>query len=285
MLVSSYCAELAAVHVGQADVEDDQVVVLLRGLGQPVGAVGRLEHVELLGQQPSRIVLTSRSAKLFLQHGRGRAMANQSLLERMNLPDGFGYALLMVALILTLAPWLRGSDFGLFKIPDFAPATRRALIVIGPLALLLAVGLHLPMQPRSSPDTAQSDPGNDDPPPVSEYQRVLADWQENGCLYPARLLKMDGGSATLEFDFGARATVPAGEVFASSAPDVEIGRSAFAKLPAREGWVPITIRDTRSRNVQVERDAAAACAAEFGKSIQWVPIDTLIAAKPIGDAP
>ena len=42
-------AELAAVHVGQADVEEHEVVVLLLRPGQPLLAVAGLEDVELLG--------------------------------------------------------------------------------------------------------------------------------------------------------------------------------------------------------------------------------------------
>ena len=49
-LLAQQPAELAAVHVGQADVEDDEVVVLLAGAGEAAVAVAGLEDVELLGQ-------------------------------------------------------------------------------------------------------------------------------------------------------------------------------------------------------------------------------------------
>ena len=49
-LLAQQAAELAAVHVGQADVEDDEVVVLLAGAGEAALAVAGLEDVELLGQ-------------------------------------------------------------------------------------------------------------------------------------------------------------------------------------------------------------------------------------------
>ena len=49
-LLAHQAAQLAAVHVGQADVEEHEVVVLLLGPRQPVGAGAGLEDVELLGQ-------------------------------------------------------------------------------------------------------------------------------------------------------------------------------------------------------------------------------------------
>jgi hypothetical protein len=75
----------------------------------------------------------------------------------MNLPDGFGYLLLVLGLILTLAPWFNGLDFGVLKVPDFAPRARRTLTVAGPLVLLAAIGLHLPL-PAAGPAPGTSRP-------------------------------------------------------------------------------------------------------------------------------
>lgn len=215
-------------------------------------------------------------------------MAGQSLLERLNLPDGFGYALLMLGLILTLAPWLRGSDFGMFKIPEFAPGTRRGLVYAGPLTLMLAIGLHLPMAapapPPPVPDPPGSATGRTTTVRPAGGQRVLADWQDSGCLYPARLVAAEGGTATLLFDFDERATVPVSEVFVPGEARLEIGRAAYARLPNREAWLPVTIIDTRTENVRVERAEQAGCSAEFGKAVRWVPASTLIAAIPVGEA-
>lgn len=244
-------------------------------------------------------------------------MAVTSVLDRMNLPDGFGYLLLVLALILTLAPWFHGQDFGLLKIPDFAPRTRRVLLLVGPLALLLAVGLHAPLhEARSPPLPPAVDPVGDeeerswietvwaslvgrpdevaatevaattDPAwrPASASNRVLAEWQGTGCLFPARVVERGSGTATLLFDFGEEAVMAVGEVFVATDPEIKIGASAYARLPNREGWLPITIRDIRTSNAQVRADPDAGCAIEFEKPLRWVPIEELIAASPIGDA-
>ena len=68
-----------------------------------------------------------------------------SLLESANLPDGFGYLLLVISLILTMAPWLHGRDFGILKIPQFESAQRRKLKFAGPAILATAILLHLPI--------------------------------------------------------------------------------------------------------------------------------------------
>jgi len=74
-------------------------------------------------------------------------LQNESVLDRLNLPDNFGYAILLVSLALLLAPYLRGGDFGLVKIPDFKPKVRRALVAIGPMAMIGAILVHVQFLP------------------------------------------------------------------------------------------------------------------------------------------
>jgi hypothetical protein len=75
----------------------------------------------------------------------------ESILQALGLPQPFGATLLALALILALAPYLGGADFGLLKVPTFSPDTQRGLRVIGPVALAAAVGLHVPFLSTADP--------------------------------------------------------------------------------------------------------------------------------------
>lgn len=63
------------------------------------------------------------------------------------LPQTFGALFLSFALILTLAPYLFGHDFGIFKIPDLGPSMRQRLKWIGPSVLILGILIHIPFGP------------------------------------------------------------------------------------------------------------------------------------------
>lgn len=97
---------------------------------------------------------------------------NDGLLRALGLPDQFGQILLLAGLVLCLAPYVHGVDFGAFKIPSFEPAVRSRLKVLGPVWLLLAVLAHVPTFPRHTVPTsshggvvttAQSESGKDTP--------------------------------------------------------------------------------------------------------------------------
>lgn len=74
----------------------------------------------------------------------------ESLIAKTDLPPQFGLILLLFALVLVLAPWLSGSDFGFLKIPAFPERTRRAFRILGPIALVSAVSIHIPFLAASS---------------------------------------------------------------------------------------------------------------------------------------
>ncbi len=78
----------------------------------------------------------------------------ESLISRTGLPDSFGLTILLISLILALGPWLGGADFGLFKVPAFSDNARLKLRVIGPLLLVIAVVVHLPLLEARSVDTS-----------------------------------------------------------------------------------------------------------------------------------
>jgi hypothetical protein len=83
-------------------------------------------------------------------------MDKTSLLSSIGLPGEFGVALLLLALVLLLAPYFAGHDFGVVKIPAFSDIAQRRLRVLGPLAMLVALALHIPMiKPEGKPPDVQ----------------------------------------------------------------------------------------------------------------------------------
>ena len=72
------------------------------------------------------------------------SMMKQSLLGVLGLPGEFGVALLLIALVLVLAPYLSGHDLGVIKIPEFGPGAKRALKIGGPSAMVAVLAFHLP---------------------------------------------------------------------------------------------------------------------------------------------
>jgi hypothetical protein len=73
------------------------------------------------------------------------AVTRDSVIHKSGLPPEFGVILLVLALILTLAPYLSGMDFGIFKIPVFPSAARCRLRVIGPLFLIAVALTFVPL--------------------------------------------------------------------------------------------------------------------------------------------
>jgi len=75
----------------------------------------------------------------------------ESVLQWLALPAEFGMTLLIAAFALSLAPYLAGSDFGLLKVPQFPAPVRARLRSTGPVALLVAIFLHLPLIRTAGP--------------------------------------------------------------------------------------------------------------------------------------
>ncbi len=72
----------------------------------------------------------------------------ESILRFIGLPNEFGFLLLVISLVLLMAPYFAGHDFGPFKIPDFKLKTRQYLKIIGPLFFVVMIVLHLPIVPK-----------------------------------------------------------------------------------------------------------------------------------------
>ena len=83
-----------------------------------------------------------------------RVVAMQSSLSYLGLPEQFGVALLLLALVLLLSPYLADTDLGVIKIPEFNPIVKRRLRILGPIAMVAAVLLHVPLVPKEETSKA-----------------------------------------------------------------------------------------------------------------------------------
>jgi len=73
-----------------------------------------------------------------------------STFHKMGLPEAFGNVLLVFCLILVIAPYAAGADFGVFKIPAFSTYGKSRLKIAGPVFLILLILLFLPIWPIST---------------------------------------------------------------------------------------------------------------------------------------
>lgn len=69
---------------------------------------------------------------------------SDNIIAMLRLPPNFGYVLLLFTLILFVAPYIFGADFGVFKIPKFPDSSRQILKVVGPITFIVAILLHVP---------------------------------------------------------------------------------------------------------------------------------------------
>jgi hypothetical protein len=75
-----------------------------------------------------------------------------SLVRFLALPESFTSTLLILATIAALVPYLPPeAEFGPIKVPALPPRTRRRLRRLGPVLLLLALGLFIPIWPAEKP--------------------------------------------------------------------------------------------------------------------------------------
>ena len=173
-----------------------------------------------------------------------------SLLERLNLPANFGYALLLLGLALSLAPYLRGADFGVVKIPDLSDGTRRALVFIGPLVLAAAVLVHVPVSLRLSPLS---------PAPLLDGSLTLAPFREDGCLWAVTVTPLQGGMVSVLYPFDRRVELESGRlVGAHRVTSPSAGERVYAELP-HGPWVPGTVSREDGGRAFVVLDDPRAC--------------------------
>ena len=82
---------------------------------------------------------------------RTSVLTGQSLLSLLGLPQEFGTTILLLCLVLTIAPYVAGADFGIIKVPGFPSIVARRLKVLGPIVFALAISAHIRIWPGSSP--------------------------------------------------------------------------------------------------------------------------------------
>ncbi|HST20134.1 MAG TPA: tetratricopeptide repeat protein [Blastocatellia bacterium] len=87
-----------------------------------------------------------------------------SIIKLLGLPEAFAVVLLILSLIIALAPYLPGKDFGVIKIPEFTLNTQNRLKVIGPIIFLVSLVLFLPLMtvPVPVPPSNINRNGNND---------------------------------------------------------------------------------------------------------------------------
>jgi len=68
----------------------------------------------------------------------------RSTLELLGLPKQFGFLLLSLTLILLISPYVGGTDWGIFKVPQFSLGTTTVLRWLGPLLFLAGILLFVP---------------------------------------------------------------------------------------------------------------------------------------------
>ncbi len=206
-----------------------------------------------------------------------------SVLEQLNLPAGFGYLLLVFGLILSLAPWFHGLDFGILKIPQFNVVSRRWLKWMGPLSLALAVGLHAPLPTdnrlMAGPTNARNQKAAPKVPEEGAHsissvpigQRFLTTWEDDDCLYPARSVAKNGELVRMRFDFGAELDRRVDDLFVTVEPRYDIGAKVWVETPVNGALAPGFVRDTRTARFLIEFDTEALCASSFQKPKVWLP--------------
>jgi len=74
-------------------------------------------------------------------------IAKQSTYGKLGIPSPFGETVGLLALALTLSPYLAGADFGFLKVPEFLGTAKHTLKVLGPALLAGSLLLYFPFWP------------------------------------------------------------------------------------------------------------------------------------------
>lgn len=218
----------------------------------------------------------------------------QSVLDWLGLPANFGYALLIIGLVLTLAPYLRGSDFGVIKIPDFDPPVRRTMRVVGPTVMLGAVLMHVEILSTAetvgegrpadgNPQELQPltpDPGA--PVELKSGSAVLAPQGNGRCLYAAKVVAVNEGIVDLRFSFGRDGDARAAHVLPtplSPAGEVALGERVYARLDQSDVWAPAVVKEVRDGRALADLEPETDCAGKYARPYVWAELTktTLIA--------
>ena len=163
---------------------------------------------------------------------------------------------------------------------------RRTLRVIGPLVLLAAILVHVPLAeqrtlPRPDP-TPRMEPNAPAEAPrqtstaLQPGSSVLSPRGAGQCLYPATVLGHEGDLARVRFAFGQEGEVPAlGLVALPDGPPGEVspGQAVFAHLASAGVWAPGEVKDLRDGRALVGLDQGVDCAGQYLKDHVWTSLD------------
>ena len=73
----------------------------------------------------------------------------------LGLPDSLAITFVLVVLALSLAPYLPGKDFGVFKVPKFGKKVTSVLKFVGPGLFILSLGGFFPIWRAAAPPEAR----------------------------------------------------------------------------------------------------------------------------------
>ena len=76
--------------------------------------------------------------------------SRRSTFDLTSLPTPFGTVVLTLVLVLVLTPYLSGANVGIFRVPTLGPSAKNVLRFAGPVAMVLTVGLFIPIWAASA---------------------------------------------------------------------------------------------------------------------------------------
>ena len=69
----------------------------------------------------------------------------QNIYSRLGIPGTIGVTVTLLALVLSLAPYMADKDFGFLRVPDFSEGTKHGLKLFGPILLAASLVLFFPI--------------------------------------------------------------------------------------------------------------------------------------------
>jgi VHL beta domain len=159
----------------------------------------------------------------------------QSVYGKLGIPSTIGVTVTLLALVLSIAPYMADKDFGFLRVPDFSEATKHALRLLGPISLAASLLLFFPIfEPRTgSPRSAATDTPVDVLFRNSSKRYINVIW-----------LKFDGKEDpdhSYTVAPGADQSVATYVAHSWNVSDANTGE-ALRSVVAREGMGPVVIR-------------------------------------------
>jgi hypothetical protein len=210
----------------------------------------------------------------------------ENVLDLVGLPSEFGHVLLVLSLVLALAPFFSGHDFGILKIPNFTDNAKKILKIIGPISLLVAIGLHIKFFEKmleTNQNLPELPPGSTRSPPKNEPiivvigAKVLAPRHEIGCLYTGIILDINKNKALVNFDFGEEAWVDRKSVYLHLAPlasDLKLNAHVYVALKGGIVWVLGQVKENKKEKYLIRLDTNAPCRDD--KVYEWAILENII---------